>query len=81
MQEQETTQKDPGTQTPPQPAKPNYPENLGPQDALGILVQAVRFGQSKGIYSLEDAALISKAVAVFVRKEDEPKQEGPDQQN
>lgn len=73
---EETTETAQATQ-PSQPAKPNYPENLGPQDALGILVQAVRFGQSKGIYSLEDAALISKAVAVFVKKEDEPKQEGP----
>lgn len=41
------------------------PETLTPQQALAILVQGVQFGQSKGIYSLTDAELISKAVRVF----------------
>jgi hypothetical protein len=41
------------------------PENLTPQQALAILVQGVQFAQTKGIYSLTDAELISKAVRVF----------------
>jgi len=44
------------------------PENLTPQQALAILVQGVQFAQSKGIYSLTDAELISKAVRVFTNQ-------------
>lgn len=45
-------------------------DELSQQDALGILIQGVRFGQSKGIYSLEDAALLNKAVGVFIKKDE-----------
>jgi len=34
-------------------------------EALNVLVQAVRFAQGKGVYSLEDAEMISKAIKVF----------------
>jgi hypothetical protein len=44
------------------------PEQLNPQQALSILIQAVNFAQSKGVYSLEDAEILSKAVKVFVTK-------------
>tara|TARA_R110001592_G_scaffold192795_7_gene439783 strand:+ start:3257 stop:3487 length:231 start_codon:yes stop_codon:yes gene_type:complete len=35
------------------------------EQALNLLVQAVRVGQSKGAYSLEDASLLAQAIAVF----------------
>lgn len=49
-----------------QPAANNQvPENLTPQQALGLLIQGVHFAQSKGVYTLKDAALLDKAVSVF----------------
>jgi len=51
---------------------PQLPAELNPQQAISVLIQAVNFAQSKGIYSLEDAEILSKAVKVFVKKE-EPK--------
>lgn len=38
---------------------------LNQEQALNLLVQAVRVGQSKGAYSLEDASLLAQAIAVF----------------
>jgi|TARA_R100000081_G_scaffold23704_1_gene10496 hypothetical protein len=40
--------------------------NLNGQQALNVLIQAVRIAQGKGAYTLEDAELISKAIKVFV---------------
>lgn len=48
------------------------PTELNPQQAISVLIQAVNFAQSKGVYSLEDAEILSKAVKVFVKKEDKP---------
>lgn len=42
---------------------------LNPQQAISVLIQAVNFAQSKGVYSLEDAEILSKAVKVFVKKD------------
>jgi hypothetical protein len=42
-------------------------DELTQHDALGILIQGVKFAQSKGVFSLEDAALLGKAVAIFVK--------------
>lgn len=53
------------------------PAELNPQQAISVLIQAVNFAQSKGIYSLEDAEILSKAVKVFVKKEDKPTAESP----
>ena len=50
------------------------PENLTPQQALAILVQGVQFAQTKGVYSLTDAELISKAVRVFTNQDAEGKE-------
>lgn len=55
---------------------PQFPTELNPQQAISVLIQAVNFAQSKGIYSLEDAEILSKAVKVFVKKE-APKEEIP----
>ena len=37
--------------------------------AVNVLIQAARIGQSKGAYTLEDAEMVSKAIKVFVPKE------------
>lgn len=50
-------------------ATPEVPAELNPQQAISILIQAVNFAQSKGVYSLEDAEILSKAVKVFVKKD------------
>ena len=44
-------------QTPAQP--------LTQDQALSVLVQAVRVAQSKGAFTLEDAKVVAEAVAVF----------------
>lgn len=54
--------KEENTQENPQVA----PEELNGQQALNVLIQAVRIAQSKGAYTIEDAELISKAIKVFV---------------
>ena len=38
---------------------------LTQEQSLNLLVQAVRVGQAKGAYSIEDAALLAQAIAVF----------------
>ena len=49
------------------------PDKLDQNQALSILVQAAVFSQSKGIFALEDAEIISKAIRTFViKKEDAP---------
>lgn len=58
------------------PATNQVPAELNPQQAISVLIQAVNFAQSKGVYSLEDAEILSKAVKVFVKK-DAPKAEEP----
>ncbi len=49
------------------------PEKLTQQQALQVLVDAARISQSKGIFSLEDAELVSKAIKAFMP----PTNEGP----
>ena len=53
------------------------PSELTPQQALNVLVQAVKLGQSKGAYSLEDAEVIAKAVKVFATQETEAETQAP----
>ena len=52
-----------------QPQAAQVPENLTPQQALGLLIQGVHFAQSKGVYTLKDAALLDKAVSVFATEQ------------
>ena len=48
------------------------PEEVNPtgdftgQQALNVLIQAVRIAQGKGAFTLEDAEIISKAIKIFV---------------
>ncbi len=54
------------------------PETLTQNQALSILVQAAVFAQKQGIFALEDAEIISKAIRTFVVKKDgEPPTEEP----
>jgi len=55
------------------PIAQEIPEKLTQQQALQVLVDAARVAQSKGIFSLEDAELVSKAIKAFVL----PTPEGP----
>ncbi len=42
---------------------------MTPPQAIGLLIQGIDWAQSKGVFSLEDAELLSKAKKVFVKKE------------
>lgn len=45
-------------------------QKMTQEQALGVLVQGVKIGQSKGAYTLEDAALLAQAIAVFMPKQE-----------
>ena len=42
------------------------PETLNQQQALQVLVDAARIAQSKGLFTLDDAELVNKAIKAFV---------------
>ena len=44
------------------------PEVLSQPQALQILVDAARIAQSKGVFTLDDAALVHKAITTFMPK-------------
>ena len=46
-------------------------QELNAKQAINVLIQAARIGQSKGAYSLEDASLIMNAIKVFIPAEQE----------
>jgi hypothetical protein len=48
--------------------QPVIPEVLNQQQALQVLVDAARAAQSKGIFSLDDAELVAKAIRAFTPK-------------
>tara|TARA_R100001460_G_scaffold88060_2_gene129553 strand:- start:2788 stop:3063 length:276 start_codon:yes stop_codon:yes gene_type:complete len=48
------------------PEQVNPTGELNGQQALNVLIQAVRIAQGKGAYTLEDAELIARAIKVFV---------------
>lgn len=55
----------------PQPqstAAAQLPEQLNQQQALQVLVDAARIAQSKGVFSLDDAELVNKAIKAFIPK-------------
>ena len=47
------------------PEQVNPTGELNGQQALNVLIQAVRIAQGKGAYTIEDAELISRAIKVF----------------
>jgi len=51
--------------------KSNIPKELSQEEALRILIGAVKKGQSKGIYTIETASALSKAVKTFAIKPEE----------
>tara|TARA_R100000541_G_scaffold57099_1_gene66971 strand:- start:3200 stop:3469 length:270 start_codon:yes stop_codon:yes gene_type:complete len=48
------------------PEEVNPTGELNGQQALNVLIQAVRIAQGKGAFTIEDAEIISKAIKVFV---------------
>jgi hypothetical protein len=58
MNKEENTQENPEQENP--------TGELNGQQALNVLIQAVRIAQGKGAYTIEDAELISRAIKVFV---------------
>lgn len=44
------------------------PDVLNQQQALQVLVDAARVAQSKGIFTLDDAELVNKAIKAFIPK-------------
>jgi hypothetical protein len=59
IQEQTT-----GTSAPAQ----QIPAELNQQQALQVLVDAAKIAQSKGIFTLDDAELVNKAIRAFLPK-------------
>ena len=50
---------------------------LTQEQALSVLIQGIQIAQGKGAYTLEDASVLAKAVAVFKPAEvDGPSKEG-----
>lgn len=45
------------------------------EQALSVLVQAVKIAQKAGAFTLEDAEVVAKAVKVFAKPSDEVKSE------
>ena len=52
-----------------EPIKSNIPNEFGQEEALRILIGAIKKGQSKGVYDIDTASALSKAVRTFVIKE------------
>jgi hypothetical protein len=46
--------------------KQRMEETMNQNEALNVLVQAVNVAQSKGAYSLQEAAVITEAVSTFI---------------
>ena len=42
------------------------PDQLNQQQALQVLVDAARIAQSKGLFTLDDAELVNKAIRAFL---------------
>jgi hypothetical protein len=49
-------------------------QTVSKEQAVSVLIQAVKIGQAKGAYSLEDAALIAQAIGTLVPKQAEAEQ-------
>ena len=48
---------------------------MSQEEALNVLVQAARISQSKGVFNLDEAALVAQAVNAFVESEPEAESE------
>ena len=58
-----------------EPIKSNIPNEFGQEEALRILIGAIKKGQSKGVYDIDTASALSKAVRTFVIKAEDSNQE------
>jgi hypothetical protein len=75
----ETTEITQVPQQPTAPAQVNIPDVLTQQQGLQVLIDAAKVAQSKGVFSLDDAELVNKAIKAFIPKTDAtaPAPEGP----
>jgi hypothetical protein len=55
-------------------------ENMTPNDALGVLIQAANDAQLKGAFTLQQAVAIAKAIEVITTPPDQ-RPEGPMKKN
>lgn len=55
-------------------------ENMTPNDALGVLIQAANDAQLKGAFTLQQAVVIAKAIEVISTPPDQ-RPEGPMKKN
>lgn len=42
--------------------------NLSQKEALSILINAVELGQKRGVWKLEEAAMLAKAISTFTKE-------------
>jgi hypothetical protein len=68
IKEQEITQQNTEATAQAPQAPVQIPETLTPQQALQVLVDAAKVAQSKGIFTLDDAELVNKAIKAFIPK-------------
>jgi hypothetical protein len=54
-----------------EPIKSSIPKEFGQEEGLRILIGAIKKGQSKGVYDIDTASALSKAVRTFVIKAEE----------
>lgn len=52
-------------------------EKLTEQQAMTVLVNAVRIGQKAGVYSIEEAELIAQAIRTFLPPTQPEQENGP----
>jgi hypothetical protein len=62
----EVTKSDIASQPSDQMPNMKIPEVLNQNQALQVLVDAARVAQSKGIFTLDDAELVNKAIKAFI---------------
>lgn len=55
----------------------NFLDKMTRNDSVFVLLSAARYGQAKGIYSLEEAEAVSKAIRLFVTPPEGAEQQQP----
>lgn len=68
MEAQEIKNEATQEQQAPVQAPVQIPTELNQQQALQVLVDAAKIAQSKGVFSLDDAELVNKAIKAFIPK-------------
>lgn len=48
--------------------------NLSQKEALSILINAIELGQKRGVWKLDEAAMLSKAISTFTKPPSQKKE-------